>query len=257
VKFKTDHNFISAEDLEKIVFSILGVLKIKIDFPAFKKELERLSRKFLENSYATCFSETNNDFLMWAHYSSKHAGICLEFTLEQSGLFPFRRTGNRKPDQEKYLKRASKWSIDEFINWDALIRVNYQEEQPYINFFDFWPVFKNEHDCDLMGLSKTWTHPYTHKLEKVFSFKTKSWEYEKEWRNIEIHFGDIQEPEERIRHFPIECLTSIYFGIRTPEEAKKRIYKIFKSLKRELQYFDCKLTSGRDLAFEKWKYYDE
>lgn len=31
---------------------------------------------------ATCFSEDNNNTLMWAHYANNHTGICLEFSIE-------------------------------------------------------------------------------------------------------------------------------------------------------------------------------
>jgi hypothetical protein len=91
----------------------------------------------------------------------------------------------------------------------------------------------------------------------VFSTKTKPWSYEKEWRAININFGEPQHPEERIRHYPIEVLSSIYFGIRTPENTKNRIHNIFKKLNKKIQFFDCKPTNGRDLGFEIWEYYDE
>ncbi|MAN85987.1 MAG: hypothetical protein CL555_03715 [Algoriphagus sp.] len=47
-------------------------LEFQFDSENFKSVLKRISSKFLENSYATCFSESNDDFLMWSHYSSKH-----------------------------------------------------------------------------------------------------------------------------------------------------------------------------------------
>ena len=74
-------------------------------------------------------------------------------------------------------------------------------------------VFENESDCDLIGLSKSWTHKYAQELEWVFSTKTNSWKYENEWRAIEINFGETKEPEERIRHYPIESLASVWFRL--------------------------------------------
>lgn len=259
IQLKKEQSYIWLDKLEKIILEAINEeqLNFKINFINFKNELQRLTKKFLENSYTTCFSETNNDFLMWSHYASKHSGICLEFTLEHLAQFPYLMKSRRKVDHENYIKRFSNWHIEEKIFWDRIRQVTYQEEQPYINFFEFSPVFDNEHDCDLIGLSKSWTHRFAQELEWVFSTKTKPWCYEREWRAIEINFGEPQHPEERIRHYPIEVLSSIYFGIRTPESTKKRIHNIFKKLGKEIQYFDCKPTNGRDLNFEIWEYYEE
>ena len=246
-------DFISFEDLETILFLSFKDLPFEYDFSGFRNEIERLTRKFLENSYTTCFSENNNDFLMWSHYASKHSGICLEFTLEKDGLFPYIYTASRKPNREEYLKGLSDWKIDETIFWESIKKVNYQIKQPHINFFDFTPVFCNEYNCDLIGLSKSWTHKFAYELEIAFSTKTLSWKYEKEWRAIEVNFGEKKEPEERIHHYPIECLTAIYFGVRTPDTVKKRIFKLFNHQdSQSINYFDCITTSGRKLKFVEW-----
>lgn len=232
-------------------------LEFQFDLDNFKNELKRITSKFLENSYATCFSESNNDFLMWSHYASKHSGICLEFSLENSRLFPYISKARRNLDYEKYKQRLSEWDLKTHIYWDRIQKVTYENEQPFINFFEFAPVFENEHDCDLIGLSKSWTHHFAHKLEWVFSTKTKPWEYEKEWRAIHINFGNPENPEERIRHYPLESLKAIYFGMRTPDNAKNRIYNIFSRQHKELKYFECKPTNGKDLEFIEWEYYEE
>lgn len=253
-----EQEFIFIDELESILISTADDIPFQLDLPSFKIELKRLTVKFLENSHVTCFSERNNDFLMWSHYASKHSGICLEFTLENGNLFPYKITGRKVHNKEEYLQRVSKWNIDETIIWERIKKVKYQDKQPHINFFDFSPVFNNEYDCDLIALSKSWTHQFAYELESVFSTKTLPWAYENEWRAIEINFGDKKEPEGRINHYPIECLTGIYFGIRTPEEIKKRIYKIFhKHHTQNINYFTCVPTSGRELTFEDWEYYDE
>lgn len=257
-KFEKKHKFISLNDLENILLSTSNEIPFNLDLHGFNTEIKRLASKFLENSHTTCFSENNSDFLMWSHYASKHSGICLEFTLENSMLFPYLISDKRPENKEEYLKRISKWNINQTIFWGNIKKVNYQENQPHINFFDFSPVFDNEFDCDLIGLSKGWTHGFAYELQNVFSTKTLPWAYEKEWRAIEINFGDKKEPEERINHYPIECLTAIYFGIRTPENVKKRIFKILdRHSKHKMKYFSAIATSGRELEFEDWEYYDE
>jgi hypothetical protein len=258
-KLKSNHSFIDIDLLELAVSKSIEECSInfKINLSSFRSEIKRLSIKFLENSYAACFSETNSDFLMWSHYASKHSGVCLEFSLENERMFPYKLTGRRKLDKGEYLQRISNWQIEATIFWEGLSKVDYRDEQAHINFFEFAPVFDNEHDCDLIGLTKSWTHAFAHELKSVFSTKTRPWSYENEWRAIEINFSDKQEPEERIKHYPIEALSSIYFGMRTPEFVKKRIFKIFQSQRKDLEYFECKPTNGRELTFETWEYFDE
>ncbi|MFN3445765.1 MAG: DUF2971 domain-containing protein [Bacteroidia bacterium] len=41
---------------------------------------------FINTSGITCFSEIKDEPLMWAHYSNKYKGFCLEF---HTGIFPF------------------------------------------------------------------------------------------------------------------------------------------------------------------------
>jgi hypothetical protein len=49
---------------------------------AATKTLQAASQSFLINRGVTCFSEVNDDLLMWSHYGGKYKGICLEFTTE-------------------------------------------------------------------------------------------------------------------------------------------------------------------------------
>jgi hypothetical protein len=258
-KLKELQENIWISDLEDLLIKVCQETKIgfEINYFNFKEEIIRLSRKFLENSHACCFSESNNDFLMWSHYASKHSGICLEFSIDSSSEFPYLMKGARKFDPENYSKGVSHWNIEEIIFKDAIKQVIYQERQPFINFFDFSPVFNNEGDCDLIGLSKSWTHKFARELKWVFSTKTSQWSYEKEWRLIEINFGNEKEPEERIMYYPLEAISSIYFGIRTPEKVKKRIAKIYNRLDKKIEFFDCVLTDGRYLDFETWENHDE
>lgn len=256
VQLKKDKEKIWQDDIEHIIITTCKKLNLdfQFDLDSFRKELKRITSKFLENSYAICFSESNNDFLMWSHYASKHSGICLEFSLENSGLFPYISKTKRSLDYEKYKQMLSEWEIKTHMYWDRIRKVTYENEQPFINFFEFSPVFENEHDCDLIGLSKSWIHHFAHQLEWVFSTKTIPWKYEKEWRAIHINFGNPENPEERIRHYPLESLKAIYFGMRTPKTAKNRVYNIFNRQHKDLKYFECKPTNGKDLEFIKWEY---
>lgn len=182
-KLNQKSQFLPFNSIENIITEISKeqIIDFPIDFSAFNEELKRLTKIFIENSHTICFSETNDDFLMWSHYSSKHSGICLEFSLQHDGLFPYEMQMPRKPNKPEYEKRISHQNIESHLFWDRIHKVRYQAEQLYINFFDFSEVFENEGDCDLMGLSKSKWHGYAFELQSISATKTLPWAYEKEW----------------------------------------------------------------------------
>tara|TARA_R110001583_G_scaffold186749_1_gene347668 strand:+ start:1805 stop:2791 length:987 start_codon:yes stop_codon:yes gene_type:complete len=232
-------------------------LDFKFDHSKIKKEINRLTLKFLKNSHVTCFSATNENQLMWSHYASSHRGICLEFDLKNEGAFPYLLEGKREKNYEKFTERISKWDTSQStVFWDRLKRVRYEKEHPHINFFEFAQVFNNEHDCDLIGLSKPWTHYFAHELEMAFSQKLLAWEYEEEWRAIEINFDEPKIPEDRIRKYPIEALSGVYFGLKTTDNVKNRIYKIIEPKNKEVEFYQSKLNDKNELEFVIW-YYEE
>jgi len=254
IQLKYERKTIWINDIENIITSASARhdLRFHFDLENFKNELKRITSKFLENSFATCFSESNDNFLMWSHYASSHSGICLEFTLNKLGLFPYISRPRRELNYEKYNKGVSFWDLKNHIFWDKIKKVKYNVQQPFINFFEFSAVFDNEFDCDLIGLSKPWTHQYAYQLEEAFSTKTKPWKYEKEWRAIQVNFEEPKQPEDRIRHYPLESLSGIYFGMQTPAEVKKRIFNIFQLHNHDLKYYECKTTNGKNLEFVEW-----
>ena len=253
---KNDHSFISFTEIIILLNSFEKELNLKFNIKELEREINRITDKFLANSYTTCFSEKNDELLMWSHYASKHSGICLEFSLDHFGLFPYVLTKERKTTREEYLKRMSTWATEGYMYWERVLPVEYQEEQPYINFFSFSPVFENENDCDLIGISKPVWHEYAYQLECAFTKKTNPWKYEKEWRAVRINFGERKEPEERIHHYPIEALSGIYFGIRTPENVKTRINRMFKN-KKDVQFYEAKLINGNEIEFNIRENFEE
>ncbi len=77
----------------------------------------------------SCFSESNNDLLMWSHYGDKHRGFCLEFN---TAYKPF----------------------------DKVIKVNYSKEMPRMSA-NFLLEIEGK-DTELMSLcstkSKSWSY---------------------------------------------------------------------------------------------------
>lgn len=47
-----------------------------------REVIESTIERFLAEKGISCFSESNSDLLMWAHYGGKYKGFCLEFSTE-------------------------------------------------------------------------------------------------------------------------------------------------------------------------------
>jgi len=108
-----------------------------------------------------CLAETNDDILMWSHYSDGHRGFCLEFDCsDKTSLF-----GEARP-------------------------VKYSDMYPVYNLFSGAPVDK---------------------FDAFLLTKSKRWEYEAEWRVVDIQSdGWTRRPGEY--QYPPELLTGIIFG---------------------------------------------
>lgn len=56
-----------------------------------KKMVEETVQSFLKNRGVACFSEKNDQLLMWSHYGGKYKGFCLEFSTTQNKSFKFKK----------------------------------------------------------------------------------------------------------------------------------------------------------------------
>jgi len=67
IAFKKKFGKVCNEEFRSIFASII------------EKKSREATRLFLRTRGVSCFSETNNEILMWSHYSKSHTGFCLEF----------------------------------------------------------------------------------------------------------------------------------------------------------------------------------
>jgi hypothetical protein len=63
--------------------------------------------KFLTEKGVSCFSERNDDLLMWSHYGGRYKGFCFEFRTEYEPFNKLRKV--------QYVKKMPTISIDSFI----------------------------------------------------------------------------------------------------------------------------------------------
>ena len=97
--------------------------------------LEDAVGKFLNTNGVTCFSETNDNLLMWSHYASQHKGFVLEFNttfepfnklqrvkyvddMPQFELGDFVRNENHGKLLELFCTKSSDWAYEK--EWRAL-----------------------------------------------------------------------------------------------------------------------------------------
>lgn len=137
------------------------------DQEAFQKKINSISKQVIGKLGLSCFTQTKDNLLMWAHYTEDHKGICLEF------------------DHSKDL---------EFFR--PFKKVEYDKVYPTYNYYN------NKKNV----------------VAQLMLHKSDHWKYEKEVRLIKKKTG--------LYKFKPECLTGIYFGVRTSNEQIKTIKKL-------------------------------
>ena len=93
---------IRRELLEKKDDSLIELMQKSIE-----SAISQNRDEFLNKNGVCCFSETNNNLLMWAHYSDSFKGYCLEFSTDRE---PF-----NKIKKVTYSNKIPKFDIPSFI----------------------------------------------------------------------------------------------------------------------------------------------
>lgn len=78
------------------------------------ESMNRLAEENIRTRGVTCFSEINDDLLMWSHYADKYKGICLEFDTQYEPFI--------KAKKVVYCEKMPSLSIT-----DAILNDNYQQ----------------------------------------------------------------------------------------------------------------------------------
>lgn len=172
-------------------------LKLTLERVA-RKTSEDVIEKFVQNKGVSCFSEVNDELLMWAHYSEKYSGFCLEFD-----------TNN------ELFEKARK--------------VSYTENMPKLNAVS---IYVDGERGEL--------------INKLFCTKSKSWEYEKEWRCIHAVAGTPFT-------YPAELLTGVYFGPKVNHTNLEIICLILQGQNASVRFWKGKMSETKfKLDFEEF-----
>jgi hypothetical protein len=65
------------------------IIQLKSKSSEVRKIVNRNIQKVLLTVGVSCFSEQNNNILMWSHYANNHKGICLKFDVLKDTAFFF------------------------------------------------------------------------------------------------------------------------------------------------------------------------
>ncbi|MCX7066193.1 MAG: DUF2971 domain-containing protein [Methylococcales bacterium] len=172
-------------------------------------ELNESWKTSLQESRVFCVTEGNDNLLMWAHYAKNHTGVVFQ-------LATLAADGNILSAAEKVIyeeKPIAFYSIEELVKW---ILFNIEP--------DFSKVLYTSHAYQ----------------------KSKHWEYENEWRVIDMR-EDKNKTEFYIDHkFESKQLQNIFFGCKTAPSNIKHLSSIarainpsvgiYQSKKRPLEY---------------------
>jgi Protein of unknown function (DUF2971) len=156
----------------------------KMDRASFEEAYRRTLKQLSERAGLVCFSETNDDILLWSHYAEKHSGVCLEFNVLQDDL----------------LREKTK-------------KVNYAREYPDLNFFDV----ANEREA----VGELTEDQERDLAAALYLTKSEHWSYEKEWRSVKI--APKSQSFRGQRHISPRALSGVILGCRISSADEKEI----------------------------------
>lgn len=201
--------------------------------PEFRGKLSCQDAKELEDlAYMACFTEENDNTLMWSHYAKDHTGVCVEYDLKKldndtngvlSHLFPIVYSEQRPALRDIGSMIDSQKQLNEAINKGNV----YDGKEP---FNDILPLFLT---------------------------KGKVWEYEKEWRILytKKQMYDIDDEELYTGNLSFKCISSIYLGYRIQPAIKQHLLEISKrlsSLGSFVPVYQAQLSpGGYNIVFER------
>lgn len=156
-------------------------------------------------STSVCFSEDINSILMWSHYSEYHQGFALGYDLR-----PFLFPNKEKLGLFPVVYSNQRYNATQYLCY-------------WIGKLMKLP-FKNQ---DILAQIK------------LLLYKSKEWEYEKEWRLINGHNKDVLKKCAEPR---IILPNSIYYGCHISEENRKQLHEI--AIEKNLQEFQMRIDNS-------------
>lgn len=194
------------------------------------ENIDHIERILFDLAYMTCFTQRNNNLLMWSHYADSHRGFCVEYALKQpliqnkelrSHLFPVIY------DKIRPITRDIQSLID---SHKELCKA--EEENAY---------YEGEESLD--------------DILPLCIMKSKDWEYEEEWRLVYTKKQLYDANCEFNPNVDFPYTANVYLGYRIEKSMEEHILEIVERKNmdgRNISVYKEKLDEkGYDILFDK------
>lgn len=160
-------------------------------------------------AYMTCFTEHNDNYLMWSHYADDHKGFCIEYDVKKLKSDPLEITKHLFP----VLYSTDRLSDD--------INTLIQDVRSMNEALNKGNEYDGEYELDY--------------LLPRFLKKNPVWKYENEWR-IVYTINEMYKINDNVlysQNIPFPCVSGIYLGTMIEKVKAEHICEIAGRLNRE------------------------
>lgn len=192
-----------------------------------------LRRLIVGDAHVASLSRDFTNPLMWAHYTNGHRGACLIFEVPEPNKFPL--INGTTLDLRKVSYSDTRQPIDGFRSFgnmtcSMLKRFIYTDSQGQ------WSNCAS-HITGGEAVLNTWRENRWDSLTNALTEKSKCWEYEDEWRVIQLQGLNGRQEDVCFKQWEFQTLKGVIFG-----SAISRLdrHRIIEAIKRK-----CK-ANGRD-----------
>lgn len=190
-----------------------------------EKELDL--RNLYDLAYLKAFSEENKNLLMWSHYGDNHKGICIEYDIKRL----IHRKAEEYGDEHPVLYHLFPviYTDKRIKNDLAMSNIKYAAKSI------------DEYKYDLKKGNANVDSDWHHDIKSLFLYKSKVWEYEKEWR-IVVTFHQLKgESDESVdpktelyrlneQNISFDCVSAVYCGASLAEDKVMHLEEIVSNI---------------------------
>lgn len=192
-------DFLKLDDLLEKLQSQITAIRDEKYLPFLKDFLSKLT--------VSCFSVSGwNNPLMWSHYANSYSGICIEYDLGQ---------------------------INKFIG--LVKKVHYSKERPTVSLEDLGLGGITINQAENNKIDFIQKEPNIDKILEYLSVKDTYWQYEQEWRIINIE----NQPDVK-RFIDLPYIKSITLGVNIDPICKRILIDICKA--KNIECFELNLS---------------
>lgn len=214
---------------------------VKEYYPEFAESLEEgepIIELFIERARISCFSERNNNLLMWAHYGDGLRGFCIEF--DQGLIIP----SGRDARVYKVLYEDSPAVIDASV----MAMLHDQRDWNEDAYFET-QTLSNYHGDDRSADLEMYTAGFQNASErlreiyqKMLATKPKAWSYEEELRLID--FGTRENDLGVLLQYSAISVKSVTLGERMSGEKQSQLIALTKSIRPDIKIQRAIMVEG-------------